>query len=114
MKLSEVSLPGLVTEVRRLAANPPNDTAGRCRYYGTGAQGKPVCVIGHALAAQGFTKADMDAIAHDLTRGLNGAGLDRWPWNAEGDDDLEWLIAVQDAADSGHSWDEAVTQADTR
>lgn len=95
----------LEAEVRRLAADDPERTA-ECRYV---CDGKPMCIVGHALI--NLDVLSVDVLGRNNLKSIialnglvGGLGIDR--------DRLHWLEDVQHWQDSGKPWAEAVASAD--
>jgi hypothetical protein len=105
MDISDVDVPLLAEQVRKIAEAEPLGRA-QCRYFED--DGQPLCLVGHALALQGITLAD---VTHHGNGTYIGTVLD-----TVGDEHgviLDWLGAVQYKQDAGWRWEAAVKWADT-
>ena len=95
----------LIEKVRELARMHPGRVAA-CEYA---VNGVPECIVGHALAAEGWS---VDAL---VGAGGNRSALGLWtggllPGVSEAD--ALWLQRVQLFQDDGHTWADAVELAD--
>ena len=93
----------LVEKVRALAAAHPYRVAA-CVYE---VNGVPECIIGHALAAEGWSVAALGEESRCVLALWRGALL---PGVSEAD--AQWLGLVQVFQDGGLTWAEAVKRAD--
>lgn len=115
-----IDFPRLITDVRRHAAErptftypPSNDNT--CVYFYPDAQ--PACIIGHALADQGWTYTDVGP--SDTQRDMNVAEFAVLLMELEVPQDghaldIAWLGQVQAQQDMHVPWGECITYVDGR
>ena len=94
----------LIEKVRELARKHP-DRVAACEYA---VAGVPECIIGHALAAEGWSGATLEKEGNRSALGLWTGGL--LPGVSEAG--AHWLQRVQAAQDAGLTWADAVELAD--
>ncbi len=110
MKLLDLDIPLLEEHVRKLAESEPQRHA-VCRYF-SASTGQAICIVGHAMALQGFGFGDLKAIQSD-TGPYNGESFTRMMTDIGVDSALvDWIGDVQCNQDGGMGWAEAVRAAD--
>lgn len=103
MKYELIAEGDLIEMVRTLAAESP-DRVATCEYA---VGGKPECIIGHALAAEGWS---VEALGEEIRSAWALCRSGTIP--GVGKADAQWLQRVQTFQDSGLTWAEAVERAD--
>ncbi len=109
MEISNLDVALLAEHVRKFAEAEPH-TVVQCQYFYD--NGNAMCIVGHAMALQGITRADLA----DDTGERNGTYIVSM-LDAELDDDYDreaaaWIGQVQSRQDQGYTWADAVVYAD--
>ena len=111
MNLLDLDIPLLEEHVRKLAESEPEKHA-VCRYF-SAHTAQAICIVGHAMALQGFGFSDLKASAAEIGP-YNGESFGRMMTDAGlGDNDVvDWINDVQEKQDGGMSWSDAIKEVD--
>ena len=110
MNLLDLDIPLLEEHVRKLAESEPKRHAA-CRYFSQ-QSGQAICIVGHAMALQGFGFNDLETTQSE-TGPYNGESFTRMMTDVGVDSALiDWIGDVQHNQDSGMGWAKAVSEAD--
>lgn len=101
----------VIEAVRAKAAEMPDYVyEGPCEYVGNG---KPACLVGHALWSAGLIDEDWSAENRDINY-VNIRGVNRhYGWGFD-EAEVSWLLDVQHEQDTELPWGLAVNSADER
>ena len=112
MEISNLDVALLAEHVRKFAEAEPH-THGRvvqCQYFHD--SGEASCIVGHGMALQGITRADLTGSDGDR----NGTYIVSMLNDVLNDDNrvaAAWIGRVQSRQDQGYNWAEAVAHADS-
>ena len=109
MEISNLDVALLAEHVRKYAEAEPHMVM-VCMYFHD--SGQPACIVGHAMALQGITRADLEG--DDGER--NGTYIVTMLSDVLNDDNrvaAAWIGRVQSRQDQGYNWAEAVAHADS-
>ncbi len=106
MEISNLDIALLAEHVRKFAEAEPHMVV-QCQYFYD--NGNPQCIVGHGMALQGITRADLE----DEDR--NGTYIVTLLGDVLDDDNRHtaaWIGKVQSRQDQGYTWADAVVYAD--